>query len=128
MLEPEAIVLARRCVRPGMQVLDVAAGNGNFALEAARIGADVTASDLSPRMIELGEARSSAEGLRITWAEGDAEALPFPSSSFDVAASVFGAMFAPRPELVAAELFRVVKPGGVVAMMNYGMGGFFAQL
>ena len=128
MLEPEAIALARRCVRSGMQVLDVAAGNGNFALEAARIGADVTASDLSPRMIELGEARTSAEGLRITWAEGDAEALPFPSSSFDVAASVFGAMFAPRPELVAAELFRVVKPGGVVAMMNYGMGGFFAQL
>lgn len=128
MLEPDAIVLARRCVRPGMQVLDVAAGNGNFALEAARLGAEITACDLSPRMIELGEARTSAEGLSINWQEGDAEALPFPTSSFDVVASVFGAMFAPRPELVAAELFRVVKPGGVVAMMNYGTGGFFAQL
>src|SRR5215472_16098908 len=104
MLEPEAVALARRCVRPGMRVLDVGAGNGNFALEAARLGATVTASDFTPRMVELGRARSDAEGLDITWTEADAEALAFDDETYDVVASVFGAMFAPRPEMVAAEL------------------------
>lgn len=127
-LEPEAIALARRCVRPGMQVLDVAAGNGNFALEAARLGAEVTAIDMSPRMVELGRERSAAAGVDIAWLEADAESLPFPDSSFDLVSSTFGAMFAPRPELVAAELLRAVRPGGVVAMANYGPGGYLARL
>lgn len=128
MLEPEALALARRCVRPGSQVLDVGAGNGNFALEAARLGAHVTASDFTPHMVELGRQRSRDEGLDITWMEADAESLSFPDGSFDLVASVFGAMFAPRPELVAGELFRVVRPGGVVAMANYGSGGFLGRL
>lgn len=127
-LEPEAIALARRCVRAGTLVLDVAAGNGNFALEAARLGAKVTATDMSPHMVELGSRRSEAEGLAITWIEADAESLPFANASFDLVASVFGAMFAPRPEVVATEFFRVVRPGGAVAMANYGPGGFLARL
>jgi ubiquinone/menaquinone biosynthesis C-methylase UbiE len=128
MLEPEAVALARRCVQPGAHVLDVGAGNGNFALEAARLGAHVTASDFTPHMVELGRWRSREEGLDITWTEGDAEALPFPDASFDLVASVFGAMFAPRPDLVASELFRVVRPRGGVAMANYGSGGFLGRL
>jgi ubiquinone/menaquinone biosynthesis C-methylase UbiE len=114
-------------VAPGMSVLDVAAGNGNFAIAAARLGAVVVASDLTPRMVELGQARSAAEGLELVWIEADAEQLPFESERFDLAASVFGAMFAPRPERVAAELFRVVKPGGIVAMANYAEEGFLGE-
>ncbi len=127
-LEPEAKALARRCVRPGMKVLDVAAGNGNFSIAAARLGAEVTATDMSPHMVELGSARSQVEGLAITWMEADAESLPFPDASFHLVASVFGAMFAPRPEIVARELTRAVRPGGTVAMANYGPGGYLARL
>lgn len=128
-LEPHAEILADACdIRAGTTVLDVAAGNGNFALAAARKGAMVTASDLTPQMIELGRARSSAAGMNIEWTEADAEQLPFSDDSFDVVASVFGAMFAPRPKLVASELFRAVKPGGLVAMANYAPGGFLGRL
>src|SRR5438552_666097 len=105
MLEPHAVKLAGLCdIGPGMRVLDVAAGNGNFALAAAGQGAKVTACDLTPRMIDLGRARSEAAGLDIEWIEGDAEALPLPDGSFDLVASVFGAMFAPQPQLVARRL------------------------
>jgi len=127
LLEAPASDLASRTVTPGSRVLDVAAGNGNFAIAAARLGAKVTATDFSPRMVELGRARSEAEGLDIVWLEADAEALPFAAHDFDVAASVFGAIFAPRPELVTAELFRVVRPDGTVAMVNYA-GGYFRRL
>ena len=114
-------------IRPGVAVLDVAAGNGNFALAAARHGAVVTASDLTPHMVALGRARSEAAGLAVAWQEADAEALPFDADGFDVVASVFGAMFAPRPERAAAELFRVARPGGVVAMANYAPDGFLGR-
>jgi SAM-dependent methyltransferase len=128
-LEPHAEALAEACnITPGSIVLDVAAGNGNFAFAAASRGAAVTASDLTPRMVELGRARSAAAGMRIEWTEADAERLPFPDARFDVVASVFGAMFAPQPPLVASELFRVVKPGGLVAMANYGPSGFLGRL
>jgi SAM-dependent methyltransferase len=127
--EPYARRLVESCgIAAGMKVLDVAAGNGNFALAAARRGADVTACDLTPRMIELGRARSDAAGLAIEWLEGDAEELPVPSARFDVVASVFGAMFAPRPDRVAKELFRGCKPGGRVAMANYGWAGYLGSL
>lgn len=127
-LEPHAEALAEACsLSPGATVLDVAAGNGNFALAAAHRGAVVTASDLTPHMVELGRARSAAAGTPIEWTEGDAEQLPFAAATFDVVGSVFGAMFAPRPEVVAAELFRVVKPGGLVAMANYSPGGFLGR-
>jgi SAM-dependent methyltransferase len=127
-LQPHAEALAVAAdIRPGMEVLDVAAGNGNFAIAAAQRGAHVTASDLTPKMIELGQARTVAEGLDIAWQEADAEQLPFDDDRYDVVASVFGAMFAPRPERVAAELFRMVKPGGIVAMANYAHEGFLGS-
>ncbi len=127
-LEPHAIELAHRCgIRPGIEVLDVAAGNGNFAIAAARLGATVVATDLTPSMVELGRSRTSDLGLAIEWLEADAEELPFPASRFDVVASVFGAMFAPRPEQVAAELFRVTRAGGRVGMANYGPKGFLPR-
>jgi SAM-dependent methyltransferase len=128
-LEPYAIALADLCrIQAGMKVLDVAAGNGNFAVAAARRGAEVTACDLTPRMIDLGRARTEAAGLAIEWMEGDAERLPVPDARFDVVASVFGAMFAPRPDRVAAELFRASRPGGSVAMANYGWDGYLGGL
>ena len=128
-LRPHAEALVAACgIRPGMQVLDVAAGDGNFAIAAAARGATVTAPDLTPRMVEMGRARSAAEGVAIEWLEADAEELPFAADRFDVVASVFGAIFAPRPEHVAAELFRVAKPGGLVAMANYANDGFLARL
>src|ERR1700730_3384427 len=127
-LEPHAEQLADAAdIRPGMGVADVAAGNGNFAIAAARRGARVIASDLTPKMIELGRARTETQRLTVEWQPADAEQLPFASDRFDVAASVFGAMFAPRPERVAAELFRVVKPGGLVAMANYAHAGFLGS-
>ena len=124
-LQPHAAALAAAGgVGAGMAVLDVAAGNGNFAVEAARRGARVTAADLTPRMVALGRERVAAEGLAVGWVQADAEALPFGGDRFDVVASVFGAVFAPRPELVAAELVRVARPGGLVAMANYREDGF----
>src|SRR5258706_4815928 len=128
LLEAPAIDPAARCVSPGLRVLDVAAGNGNFALAAARRGGVVTATDLSPRMVELGRARSAAEAFSIEWGEADAESLPFPDAGFDVVASVFGAMFAPRPTVIAAEMFRTVRPGGTVAMANYRPEGYLMRL
>jgi ubiquinone/menaquinone biosynthesis C-methylase UbiE len=128
-LEPHAEALADACeIHPGAKVLDVAAGNGNFAFAAARRGAAVTATDLTPRMVELGLARTASARVPITWAEADAEQLPFAEGGYDLVASVFGAMFAPRPELVASEMFRVAKPGGQVAMANYSPGGFLGRL
>jgi len=128
-LEPHAQALADACaIEPGTSVLDVAAGNGNFALAAARRGASVTATDITPKMVELGRARSAAAGLTIEWSEADAEKLPFADASFDVVASVFGAMFAPQPLLVATEMFRVAKAGGLVAMANYSPDGYLGRL
>lgn len=129
LLEPCAVKLGDACgIRLGTTVLDVAAGNGNFALAAAERGAMVTACDLTPHMIEMGRTRSEAAGRNIEWVEGDAEALPFPDARFDLVASVFGAMFAPQPELVARELFRVCCDGGVVAMANYNKEGFLGSM
>jgi SAM-dependent methyltransferase len=110
-----------------MRVLDVAAGNGNAAVEAVRAGAEAVASDLAPRQVEQGRERVAAEGLAIDWVEADAERLPFEDESFDASLSVFGAMFAPRPDRVSAELFRVVRPGGTVGMANWRPEGFQAR-
>lgn len=127
-LEPHAQALADACrLKRGTSVLDVAAGNGNFAVAAARRGAIVTATDLTPSMVDLGRARTG-DIVAIKWSEADAEQLPFAEASYDVVASVFGAQFAPRPEIVAAEMFRVAKPGGLVAMANYSPGGFLGRL
>jgi ubiquinone/menaquinone biosynthesis C-methylase UbiE len=128
-LRPAADALADACaVSAGQEVLDVAAGDGNFALACAREGARVVASDLSPGMVGRGRARSQAEGYDIEWVEADAEALPFDDASFDCVGSVFGAMIAPRPRLVAEELFRVARPGGTVGMTAWTKEGFSAEL
>ncbi|CAA9518003.1 MAG: Methyltransferase type 11 [uncultured Solirubrobacterales bacterium] len=111
-------------ISAGQVVLDVAAGNGNAAVLAAREGAAVTASDLTPAMVELGRARTEGEGLDVEWTVADAEELPFEDERFDCATSVFGAMFAPRPDVVARELFRVVRPGNTVGMANWTPEGF----
>lgn len=129
LLQPYAQQLADACrIQAGTAVLDVAAGTGNFAIAAAERGASVTASDMTPHMIDLGRARTEDAGLDIGWVEGDAEALPFPDSGFDLVASVFGAMFAAQPDLVVRELFRVCRDGGTVAMANYSREGFLGGM
>ena len=108
--EPAARELVDACkARPGVELLDVAAGNGNVAIAAAWRGASVVASDLTPAMVELGRQRSTADGVEIEWLEADVEELPFENDRFDIVTSAFGAMFAPRPEVVARELFRVTR-------------------
>jgi ubiquinone/menaquinone biosynthesis C-methylase UbiE len=128
-LAPAAQVLCDACaVSAGQEVLDVGAGDGNFALACAREGASVVACDLSPRMVERGHARSEADGYAIEWVHADAEALPFEDARFDCVGSVFGAFLAPRPEVVSRELFRVVRPGGTVGLTAWTPDGVMAEL
>jgi SAM-dependent methyltransferase len=128
-LRPAALALAEACaVSAGQEVLDVAAGDGNFAIACAHEGASVVASDISPGMVERGRARSQREGHDIEWVEADVEELPFEDGRFDCVGSVFGAMIAPRPRLVAEQLFRVIRPGGTVGMTAWTPNGFSAEL
>ena len=113
---------------PGCRLLDVACGSGQLALSAARDGVDATGVDIAANLVRRAEARAKAEGLKARFVEGDAEALPFEDASFDVVTSLFGAMFAPRPELVAQELLRVCSPGGTIAMANWTAEGFVGQM
>jgi ubiquinone/menaquinone biosynthesis C-methylase UbiE len=127
-LAPAAEALADACaVSAGQEVLDVGAGDGNFALACAREGASVVASDISPGMVERGRRRAAEEGYDIEWVEADVEALPFEDARFDCAGSVFGAFLAPRPEVTARELFRVVRPGGTVGLTAWVPGGVMAD-
>ncbi len=114
-------------IQPGTRVLDVACGTGNLAIPAARKGAQVWGLDIAPNLLEQARERASAEQLPATFEEGDAEQLPYPDAHFDVVMSMFGAMFAPRPEVVAAELSRVCRPGGAVAMANWTPESFVAR-
>jgi len=120
--------IKRLDLKPGMKVLDVACGTGNLALPAARTGASVTGVDIAPNLVEQARANARAEELNAKFDEGDAEALPYENASFDVVVTMFGAMFAPRPELVAAELRRVCRPGGFIAMANWTPSGFIGQM
>lgn len=115
-------------VRAGERVIDIAAGNGNATLAAARRFARVTSTDYVPALLEKGRARAAADGLAIDFREADAEALPFPDASFDVALSTFGVMFAPDQARAAAEMRRVVRPGGRIGMANWTPEGFIGQL
>jgi SAM-dependent methyltransferase len=115
-------------VPAGCQLLDVACGSGQVALWAARDGMTVTGVDIAPNLVQRAQARADAEGLNARFVEGDAEDLPFEDASFDVVVSLVGAMFAPRPELVARELLRVCSPGGTIAMGNWTPGGFIGQM
>jgi ubiquinone/menaquinone biosynthesis C-methylase UbiE len=115
-------------IKPGMKILDVAAGTGNAAIPAAAIGADVIASDLTPKLFEAGRARARSEGVELRWVEADAENLPFEDESFDVVMSSIGAMFAPHHEKVANELVRVCRRGGTVGMLNWTSEGMIGDL
>jgi ubiquinone/menaquinone biosynthesis C-methylase UbiE len=120
--------VGRLGLTPGTKVLDVACGTGNLALPAARAGAVVTGVDLAPNLVEQARENARREGLNAQFDEGDAEALSYPDASFDAVITMFGAMFAPRPELVAVELKRVTRPGGLIAMANWTPGGFIGQM
>lgn len=115
-------------VSPGSQLLDVACGSGQLALMAAKDGAAVTGVDIAGNLVERAQARVQAEGLNARFEEADAESLPFADASFDVVVSLIGAMFAPRPHLVAQELLRVCVPGGTIAMANWTPQGFVGQM
>ena len=115
-------------IQSGARVLDVACGTGNLAIPAARRGAHVTGVDIATNLLEQARQRAAGENLAVSFDEGDAEQLPYPDAQFDVVMSMFGAMFAPRPQLVAAELSRVCRPGGVVAMANWTAGGFIGHV
>ena len=115
-------------LRAGERVLDVATGSGNAALAAARCGCAVTGIDYVPSLLERGRARAAAEGLEVTFAKGDAEDLKFPDASFDAVLSCLGVMFTPDQERAAAELVRVCRPGGTIALANWTPTGFIGHL
>ncbi len=115
-------------LRAGQSVLDVAAGNGNASLAAARRWCDVTATDYVPALLERARERAGADRLNIAFREADAEILPFPDKSFDVVVSTFGVMFTPDQERAARELVRVTKPGGKIGLANWTPDGFIGQL
>lgn len=115
-------------LRAGASVLDVAAGNGNATLAAARRFANVTSTDYVPSLLEAGRARAEAERLPVRFLEADAEALPFPDGSFDVALSTFGVMFTPDQDKAASELLRVTRHGGKIGLASWTPDGFIGQL
>jgi SAM-dependent methyltransferase len=115
-------------IGPGMRVLDVAAGTGNAAIPAALKGADVTASDLTPELLDAGRARAEAAGVELDWVVGDAERLPFADGSFDVVMSSIGVMFAPRHQDAADELVRVCRPGGTIGLLSWTPEGQIGAL
>jgi ubiquinone/menaquinone biosynthesis C-methylase UbiE len=120
--------ISRRHLKPGVRLLDVACGSGNLCIPAAKAGAAVTGIDIAPNL--LGEARSRAarESVDIAFDEGDAEQLPYQNDAFDIVVSMFGAMFAPRPEVVARELARVCRAGGEIVMASWTPTGFIGDL
>ncbi|MES2977695.1 MAG: class I SAM-dependent methyltransferase [Pseudomonadota bacterium] len=128
-LEPGAReFFSRLDVRPGMRVLDVACGVGQLSFPAAHAGAEVTGIDIASNLIEQARARVRGEGVQVRFEEGDAESLPFADGEFDLVVSLIGAMFAPRPDRVAAELLRVCRPGGRIAMANWTPEGHVGEM
>ena len=115
-------------IGPGTRVLDVAAGTGNASLPAARAGALVTASDLTPELLDVGRRGADAGGLELEWVQADAERLPFEDESFDVVMSCIGVMFAPHHQDAADELVRVCRPGGTVALLSWTPEGMLGAL
>jgi SAM-dependent methyltransferase len=117
---PQAARLVRHAkVRSGDKLLDVGCGTGVVAITAAKLGAQVTALDLTPELLERARENARISQVSVEWHEGDAENLPFDDASFDVVTSQFGHIFAPRPEVAIAELLRVLKPGGTLAFSSW---------
>jgi SAM-dependent methyltransferase len=121
-------LIARLAIQPHDKVLDVACGTGNLTLPAARTGAKVTGVDIAPNLLEQARARAAEEGLQIEFDEGDVEQLPYEDGSFDWVVTMFGAMFAPRPEQTASELVRVCRSGGNIVMANWTPEGFVGKM
>ena len=115
-------------IAPGCQLLDVACGSGQLALMAAKDGVEVAGVDIVGNLVVRARARAQAEGLNARFEEADAESLPFDDARFDVVVSLIGAMFAPRPQVVAQQLLRVCVPGGTIAMANWTPQGFVGQM
>jgi SAM-dependent methyltransferase len=115
-------------IGPGVRVLDVAAGTGNASIPAARTGASVTASDLTPELLQAGRRRAQADGSELEWVEADAERLPFEDGSYDAVISAIGVMFAPHHQDAADELVRVVRPGGTIGLLSWTPEGMLGEL
>jgi SAM-dependent methyltransferase len=115
-------------IQSGMRVLDVAAGTGNASIPAAQAGAQVTASDLTPELLDAGRSRAESEGVELDWQVADAENLPFDDESFDVVMSSIGVMFAPHHQEAADELVRVCKPGGTIGLLSWTPEGMIGAL
>ena len=120
--------VTRLGITKGTTLLDVACGNGNTAIPAAWIGAQVTGIDIAPYLIELAIERAVRKGVSADFDIGDVEALPYDDATFDAVITMFGAMFAPRPDVTARELKRVCRPGGLIAMANWTPQGFIGQM
>ena len=120
--------VSRLGILPGMKVLDVACGTGNTALPAARLGAEVIGVDIADNLVAQAQERAAQEGLSAKFQYGDAEDLEFADESFDAIVTMFGAMFAPRPDVVVNEFKRVCKSGGLIAMANWTPQSFAAQM
>ena len=125
---PPRDLFARVDVKPGQEVLDVAAGTGNLAIRAAAAGAQVVGLDLTPELFETARRRAGTQGVAVDWVEGDAEDLPFEDERFDRVLSAFGVQFAPRHEIVAQELARVCRPGGLIGVVNWTPQGQIGEL
>ena len=122
-------ILADACgMRAGDRVLDVAAGSGNAAIPAARAGARVVASDLTPELLAAGQRQAEQQGIELEWRQADAEALPFGDGEFDVVMSCLGVMFAPHHQVSAGELVRVCRPGGTIGLLSWTPEGFIGQM
>jgi len=122
-------VLVEACgVGPGDRVLDVAAGSGNAAIPAARAGASVMASDLTPELFEAGRQEAARQGAQLEWRQADAENLPFADGEFDTVLSCLGVMFAPHHQSSADELIRVCRPGGTIGLLSWTPEGFIGQM
>ena len=120
--------MARQPLRAGACILDVASGTGNLAVVAARRGCLVSGIDIAANLVAQARSRAAAEGLRIDFREGDAEALPFSDCQFDLVVSMFGVMFTPQPDVAVAEIRRVTRPGGQVALANWTPEGFIGKM
>ena len=122
-------VLVRACrIGPGDRVLDVAAGSGNAAIPAARAGASVVASDLTPELLEAGRREAARQGAELEWRQADAEDLPFADGEFGTVMSCLGVMFTPYHQATADELIRVCRPGGTIGLLNWTPEGFIGQM
>lgn len=127
-IEPEGYAFINRLdIKPDSKVLDVACGNGNLSIPAAKLGARVTGLDFVPDLIRQADERAQSENLEIRFDVGDAEAMPYEENEFDFVVTMFGAMFCPRTEVIVNELLRVCKPGGTIAMANWTPEGFIGR-